>query len=55
MNVLDLVKLSPLMSLTTGRSEVGVGLIDGPVFREHPDLAESPIRELASGVAGRCT
>jgi hypothetical protein len=32
---LDLVKLTPLMARTSGRPEVLVGLIDGPVARDH--------------------
>lgn len=43
---LDLVRLTALMNLTRGSPEVGVGLIDGPVARDHADLAESPIQEL---------
>ena len=35
------------MRLSAGRPEVVVGLIDGPVAMNHPDLAGSTIRELA--------
>jgi len=45
MNSLDLVKLTPLMELTTGRPEVTVGLIDGPIAVSNPDLATENIRE----------
>ena len=38
MNPLDLVKLSQLMQLTSGKPEVVIGLIDGPVAVDHPDL-----------------
>lgn len=54
MNLLELVKLPPLMELTSGRPEVVVGLIDGPVFTTHPDLAGRDIREVPAGLAGSC-
>lgn len=41
---LDLVKLTPLMSIISGRGEVVIGLIDGPVAQEHSDLASAIIR-----------
>jgi subtilisin family serine protease len=34
------------MALTAGRSEVIIGLIDGPVALDHPDLAGENIREI---------
>ena len=37
-NVLDLVNLNPLMELTSGRPEIVIGLVDGPVVIIHPDL-----------------
>ena len=46
MNHLETVKLAPLMKLTSGRPETVIGLIDGPVMRDHPDLASEHIREL---------
>lgn len=49
MGLRDLVQLSPLLSRTAGQNDVVVGLIDGPVFRAHPDLAESPVHELKNG------
>jgi subtilisin family serine protease len=52
MTALDLVKLPELMELTSGRPEIIVALIDGPVAINHPDLAGDNIREV-SGVAGR--
>jgi subtilisin family serine protease len=48
MELLDLVRLTKLMELTRGSSQVSVGLIDGPVARDHADLAGSLIRELPS-------
>ena len=50
---LDLVKLLPLMERTTGRAEVAIGLIDGPVALGHPDLADSNIKAMP-GHEGNC-
>jgi hypothetical protein len=38
MTPLDLVKLPELMALTAGRSDIMVGLVDGPIAMNHPDL-----------------
>jgi hypothetical protein len=48
-----LVKLPSLMELSTGRSDVAVGLIDGPVAVTHPGLAGN-IRE-APGTVAACS
>jgi subtilisin family serine protease len=55
MTPLDLVRLSPLMEVTSGRPEVTVGLIDGPVAIHHPDLAGENIRELPGTIRGVCS
>lgn len=52
---LELVKLSPLMERTSGRSELKIGLIDGPVVLDHPDLLSGNIREISRGMKGACT
>jgi subtilisin family serine protease len=49
---LDVASLSRLMERTAGRPEVAVGLIDGPVTANHPDLATERIRSLPSPGAG---
>ncbi len=54
MNHLDLVKLPALMELTRGRSEIVIGLIDGPVAMNHPDLVSETIRELPGSSQGTC-
>lgn len=54
MTLLDLVRLTPLMRLTGGRAETVIGLIDGPVVMEHPDLAIERIREVPGGRRGKC-
>ena len=54
---LTLVKLDALMERTSGRPEVKIGVIDGPVLTRHPDLIGARLREIraeaeAAGVAG---
>jgi subtilisin family serine protease len=44
--VLRLVRLSALMEMTAGIPDITVALIDGPVARDHPDLASENIRVL---------
>ena len=53
LNVLDLVNLAPLMELTSGRPEIVIGLVDGPVVIGHPDLAGENVREVP-GRIGAC-
>src|SRR5260221_8862453 len=54
MNPLDLVKLTALMELTSGRPEIVIGLIDGPVAMNHSDLASENIREIPGSLQGTC-
>jgi subtilisin family serine protease len=54
MGPLDLVRLTALMERGRGRPEIVVGLIDGPVAVDHPDLASASIREIPGGSPGRC-
>jgi len=54
LNPLDLVNLTPLMELTSGRSEVIIGLIDGPVVIDHPELTGENVREIPGGIGGTC-
>src|SRR5438270_1298100 len=55
MNHLDLVKLPALMERTTGQPEMMVGLLDGPVATNHPDLERAHIREIPGRIRGACT
>ncbi len=55
MNPLDLVKLTQLMEITSGQPNVLVGLVDGPVSIDHPDLARGNIREISGELSGMCT
>jgi subtilisin family serine protease len=43
---LESVRLSPLMTATSGRPDIGIGLIDGPVVVRHPDLAHDRLHQL---------
>ena len=54
MDVLGLVGLTPLMALTSGRPEIAIALIDGPVNIDHPDFAPGVFREVASSTIA-CT
>jgi subtilisin family serine protease len=51
---LDLVGLSPLMARTSGRPEISIALIDGPVAKNHPDLRAKNIREIPGDIPGSC-
>jgi subtilisin family serine protease len=52
---LELVKLTALMERTSGSPEVKIGLIDGPVVTQHPDLAGEHLREIPGKNGGSCT
>jgi subtilisin family serine protease len=54
MNHFDVVNLTKLMALTEGRSEIKIGLIDGPVVMSHPDLESKNISEVP-GRRGACS
>ena len=54
MNALDLVNLPPSMARTSGRSEVRIGLIDGPVVMDHPDLPGDTMVSIAGRIAATC-
>ena len=55
MSSLDLVGLTALMNRTSGSPEVKIGLIDGPVAINHPDLAGEHIREIPGNSGATCT
>src|SRR3982751_4138097 len=54
MLLLDLVKLTALMERTSGSPEVKIGLIDGPVLIQHPDLAGEHLREVPGNNGATC-
>lgn len=51
---LDAVNLTALMERTEGRPETVIGLIDGPVAGDCPDLASERIRAISVDGASRC-
>jgi subtilisin family serine protease len=55
MQDLELVKLVPLMNITSGKPEITIGLIDGPVAMDHPDLASENIHAIPGTLAGMCS
>jgi subtilisin family serine protease len=52
---LDLVTLTPLMACTSGRREIVVGLLDGPVAPNHPDLTGEHLREIPGKASRACS
>lgn len=54
MNALALVGLPPLMEVTSGKPEIAIGLIDGPVAIGHRYLANENVRVLRNGSGGSC-
>ena len=54
MGPLELVKLDRLMERTSGRPQIVIGLIDGPVVMDHPDLSTAHIREVPGQRSGSC-
>jgi subtilisin family serine protease len=55
MRALELVKLPPLMARTSGRPEITIGLIDGPIAKGHPDFENQNIRELLGASRASCS
>jgi subtilisin family serine protease len=55
MMALELVKLPPLMARTSGRPEISIGLIDGPIAKAHADLGSQNIQELPGASGASCS
>lgn len=55
MGPLDLVKLTAVMERSSGSPDVKIGLIDGPVVTDHPDLAGEHLREIPGNGGATCT
>ena len=51
---LESIKLTAVMERTSGMAEVKIGLIDGPVFVQHADLAAEHIREIPGNNQAMC-
>lgn len=52
--LLALVHLEELMARSTGRPEVTIGLIDGPLALDHPDLDAQKLRLVGSPAGATC-
>jgi subtilisin family serine protease len=48
---LQLVRLRDLIALTSGRSDLIIGLVDGPVAMDHPELTAENVRMVAGAPA----
>lgn len=55
MTPLDLVRLTPLMKLTSGIADVSIGLVDGPVLLNHPELTSQHLRQTSKNGSSACT
>jgi hypothetical protein len=55
MLALNLVRLVPLMERTTGRADLTVGLIDGPMALEHSDLGTGRVDEVRGRGGAACS
>lgn len=55
MSALGVVKLTPVMDRTSGRPEITVGLIDGPVSIYHPDLVSQQVRTVSEKAGLACS
>ena len=55
MDALELVNLTGLMAITSGDASVTIGLIDGPVATQHPDLTGENLREISGNGAATCS
>jgi len=54
MNPLDLIKIIPLMERTSGSPDVKIGLVDGPVSTQHPDLSGGQLFEVSGNNGANC-
>ncbi len=55
MTPLERVALSPLTGRTRGRREIVIGLIDGPVALDHPDLSGSFVHQVSPSAGAACS
>lgn len=55
MKCLESIKITTLMDRTSGKPEIKIGFIDGPVFSQHPDFIENNLHEIPGGNDVKCT
>jgi subtilisin family serine protease len=51
----QLIRLTALMERSSGGPDVNIGLIDGPVFTQHPHLNPEHLREIPGSSRASCT
>lgn len=51
---MNLVRLAPLMNLSTGSPETVIGLMDGPIAMYHPNLEAESLRETLGELRAGC-
>ncbi len=51
----DLINLRYLMNRTSGSPNIRIGLIDGPISINHPDLNKENIHEIPGTLSGNCS
>ena len=54
MDCLDLIQLAPLMNLSSGTSEIVIGLMDGPVAANHSGFVAESVRGIAGEPGAGC-
>jgi subtilisin family serine protease len=54
MRLLELIQLTGLMERTEGSADVSIGLIDGPVITQHPELAGDHVRAITGTTDVTC-
>lgn len=54
MGALELTNLRLLMDRTSGSPKIAIGLIDGPVNTDHPELSQATCRVLQGSIPGSC-
>jgi subtilisin family serine protease len=52
---LNLVRLGPLKERSSGTTQTVIGLVDGPVALNHPDLVAESVRGTSGGPGAGCT
>jgi subtilisin family serine protease len=54
MSAIQLTNLQILMERSSGSSKLTIGLIDGPVNTNHPELRQAKIKEISGDIPGSC-
>lgn len=54
MDPLQIININSLMAVTSGRPEIVIGIIDGPVEVSHPDLQGARLQTVSPASGARC-